>query len=106
MQEQSFPFLLVGGDIAVDFVNTISYRLAPELERELLQTVDDLRNWAEQAGISGALSRDWRKKLAGEARLLKDLRAAREVLHECFLAASRKERLRRQVADQLNRVLL
>jgi predicted RNA-binding Zn ribbon-like protein len=63
-------FRLLGGNLALDFVNTVGGRTPAnsnryEIEREHLTLIDDLYDWALAAGILNASER---RRLASEAR--------------------------------------
>ena len=45
-----YLFEITGGDVALDFVNTVDSRPTPE-QRELLPTIEELLSWARQAGV-------------------------------------------------------
>jgi len=50
-------FQIVAGELCLDFVNTLDYRLFPDRRKELLPTYQDLADWAAQAGSISATQR-------------------------------------------------
>ena len=46
-------YRLIGGNLALDFVNTVGYRRKFSKRLEYLQTDSDLAKWAKLAGIAG-----------------------------------------------------
>lgn len=73
---------LLGGHLALDFVNTVEDRSSPSPD-DVLRTPDDLRRWAERAGIERAASAD---SQAGAVSLSQAV-AFREALHQVLRAA-------------------
>lgn len=73
------PFDAIGGNRALDFVNTVANRGNPDKRRDLLTTPSDLQSWFVALGLpAGDLAES---DLAGA-------RAIRERLHDVFLPAS------------------
>jgi predicted RNA-binding Zn ribbon-like protein len=70
------PFDAVGGNLALDFVNTIANRGNPDKRRDLLATPSDLQSWFATFGP--------RTTVLDEHGLI-DARAIRERLHDLFL---------------------
>jgi len=96
---------LLGGHTALDFVNTVGGRTHSTaakyvVDRDHLQTVDDLFAWAKEAGI---LARSPQRR--GSAALLQRALRLRESLYRIFrtVAAARKPDARD--LDVLNREL-
>ncbi|WP_394828002.1 CGNR zinc finger domain-containing protein [Pendulispora albinea] len=88
MAETSPSFELVGGHIALDFVNTVANRHDAERARELLRTPHDVAVWIETSGLSAVLGPRWQGRLRSESRAPARLRAAREHLYGLFNAAA------------------
>jgi predicted RNA-binding Zn ribbon-like protein len=84
------PFLYVGGDPALDLINTVDWTSrGPEQER--LQTYEGLIRWAEGAGvIDAAAGRDLRRlgreRPRAAAAGLAYARQVRDALHDLFRA--------------------
>jgi predicted RNA-binding Zn ribbon-like protein len=105
----SGPLRLVGGALAVDFVNTADWHLREEPEERLLSYAD-LLAWAEGAG---ALDRDRSRRLAGIARsdpgaaerVLVEARRLREALFRLFVAQARQKTPAKADVDLVNRWL-
>jgi predicted RNA-binding Zn ribbon-like protein len=100
---------LIGGNLALDFMNTVGDHLA-EHPGEWLKSYDDLVEWGVYAG---AISRDDGNELrqlaagqpdAAEAALTK-ARALRETLYRLFLSAIRDEQPNADDLQALNRAL-
>lgn len=101
-------FEWIGGRLALDFVNTVTWRPPPEaLENERLRQYDDLVAWAREAGL---LSADRARSLAGAAaaapaaarRALVQARDARALLHAVFAPVARGERPETGLLDALD----
>lgn len=105
----SGPLRRVGGALAVDFVNTIDWRLRPKTEERLL-SFDDLLAWA--AG-TGALDRKQARRLSARAkaepaaaeRVLQRACRMREALFRLLLAEARRKSAARADLDLVNRWL-
>jgi hypothetical protein len=87
---ERIPFKYIGGDSAIDLVNTIDWtRRGPEQER--LTSYERLTRWAEEAGVLSARngaslrSRAAAKPKDADAALNSVLRA-RDVLHRVFVS--------------------
>ena len=78
-------FQIIAGEFCLDFINTLDNRPVPERRKELVQSYDDLVEWATQAG---ALSVAQRAMLLREAESLPKEAAAVRVqavdLRECL----------------------
>lgn len=100
---------LVGGDLSLDFVNTIGGIRSGVCEDKLV-SYEDLLEWVS---LSGALSPARRSALAAAAR--KDRRGAsaalarakwiRETLHDSFLALANLRAVPRTALEELNALL-
>jgi predicted RNA-binding Zn ribbon-like protein len=87
------PF--VGGDLAVDFVNTAEERGHPEAG-EALHGPSDLRLWGQRYGVLSARLTD------GEDRAeFRRAREARELLYDLFLARAHGRKLAGSDLDRL-----
>ena len=88
-------FQLIGGDVALDFVNTVDWRGDPTRRRDLLVTFEDLLAWAKASKLLGtaelrAMSAAARLDEAPATRSLGRARRVREVLARVLAAAGRK----------------
>ena len=87
------PILYVGGDPALDLINTVDWTArGPEEER--LPAFDRVTRWAEGAGIlSAGAGRRLRQAAAARpaeaAAALAEVHRAREILHDLFAAVAR-----------------
>ena len=101
-------FVHVGGDPALDLVNTVDWTSrGPEQER--LDTFEQLTRWAEGAGVIDAAAGRRLRRLAGDrpraaASALAYAHRARAVLHEVFGAIAGGERAESELAH-FNRLL-
>jgi predicted RNA-binding Zn ribbon-like protein len=50
-------FQIIAGELCLDFINTLDNRPVPERRQELIQSYDDLLDWATQAGALSAAQR-------------------------------------------------
>ncbi|MBA3892880.1 MAG: CGNR zinc finger domain-containing protein [Gemmatimonadales bacterium] len=109
------PFLYVGGDPALDLVNTVDWTSrGPEDER--IQTYEQATRWAEGAGTLGAAAGRRLRLLAAErpraaASPLEYLYRTRATLHDLLGAIARGEapgdalpRFNRLLADVMGRL--
>ncbi|MGE0555816.1 MAG: CGNR zinc finger domain-containing protein [Gemmatimonadales bacterium] len=101
------PFRYLGGDPAVDFVNTVDWEAGVPIESERLRDYAGLLAWAEGAGVISAairrsLARRARERPAEAATVLRDALALRELLESVFGAAARGERLAPAQLARLN----
>lgn len=75
---------LVGGHVALDLVNTVSWRLEPPRRTDYLADVGDLATWLDRVGIGDGRARDLLRpgapRKAAQQALL-DVRDLREELH-------------------------
>ncbi len=88
MTKTAPAFELVGGHLALDFVNTVANRGDPARARELLQTQEDVAVWLEASGLGAGMGPRWHRRLGEEARTPARLRAAREHLYRLLEAAA------------------
>lgn len=89
------PFRYVGGDPALDFVNTVDWT-ARGLIHEKLVDYEALLHWAAGAGVLGpgdaaALRRLAAASPADAAAAMERVRGLRHAMHEIFLAAAQGE---------------
>jgi len=87
-------FELIGGHLALDFVNTVDWRGDPTRRRDLLVTFEDLLAWGKAAkvltaGAVRAMSAAARQDQARARRCLRRARRLREVLARVLGAAGR-----------------
>jgi predicted RNA-binding Zn ribbon-like protein len=90
-------FEFVAGHPALEFVNTVDWRLDDVRRRELITGFDDLATWARLAGVVEAgeareLSAAAHRDSAGAARAVRRALRAREVLFRLLEAAHRGSR--------------
>ncbi len=102
-------FELTGGDLCLDFVNTVIRRPTPEPE-DLLATYADLVRWAEAAGsVSPGEGADLRRRARKEPGMaegaLREARRFRETLFALFHAAATGAPAPPEALDHLNRWL-
>jgi predicted RNA-binding Zn ribbon-like protein len=84
---------LLAGDLALDFANTLDPRAGPN-PVDLVVTVDDLTRWGQLAGLldereARAIGASARSDSGRAERLLREARAARELIHRTFAALAR-----------------
>ena len=96
-------FQIVAGELCLDFVNTLDYRLFPERRKELLPSYQDLADWAAHAGsISAtqrtALSREAEAHPQAAARVRNKAVELRECLYRIIDSTAHN---RRPPADDL-----
>jgi len=90
-------FQLIGGHLALDFVNTVDWRADPTRRRDLLVAFEDLLAWAKASKLLGtaelrAMSAAARRDEAAATRSLGRVRRLREVLARVLAAAGRNTR--------------
>ena len=90
-------FQLIGGHLALDFVNTVDWRADPTRRRDLLVAFEDLLAWAKASKLLGtaelrAMSAAARRDEAAATRSLGRARRLREVLARVLAAAGRNTR--------------
>lgn len=94
MNKSRFEF--TGGNLCLDFTNTVDHRGSDEHRKELLNHYRDLVGWAEEAGILTPKGTDRLYQLAGETpghaqTALRHALQLREALYAIFAAiASRR----------------
>ena len=89
MNTEAYTYQFVGGNLALDFVNTVAYRFHPEKMQDHLQSAEDACRWASQAGLLDR--RVLKSGIRLNGRALRRLRAVREELFGIFHAAARGE---------------
>jgi predicted RNA-binding Zn ribbon-like protein len=87
-------YQLIGGHLALDFVNTVDWRRDPSRRRDLLITFEDLLEWAKAAKVltPGAVRAMHAAAQRDQERAMRALRRAqrlREVLARVLAAAGR-----------------
>jgi predicted RNA-binding Zn ribbon-like protein len=103
-------FELVGGHLALDFVNTVDWRSDLTRHRDLLVTFDDLLAWAKAARLVGAaevrtMSAAAQRDAAGAVRSLRRARRLRELLARMLAAAGGETRPAARDVGRLNAFL-
>ncbi len=101
-----FLFELTGGDLCLDFANTVDARPSQE-RRELLADYDDLIRWSVQAGIITAQTAKRLRKMATQKRrqasaALRRARLLREAIFEVFNASAQGVSPPTSALDTLN----
>ncbi len=81
MQAPKSRFDLVGGHVALDFVNTIGNRLDPKLRRDDLATTGNFTDWVAAVGLGPEPM-----QAPIQASDLDEVRRARETLYALFAA--------------------
>jgi predicted RNA-binding Zn ribbon-like protein len=106
---EGFLFELSGGNLALDFVNTVDMRPLAS-RKELLATYEDVCSWARQAALLTPKEESALKKKA--ARLLEEaegarlrLVRARECLFQIFSAAVDEQRIPDEVLKRWNQLV-
>lgn len=90
-------FEFVAGHVALEFVNTVDWRLDEVRRHELVTSFDDLLTWARLADVVDArqlreLTAAAQRDPAGAERALRRARRLREVLFRLLAAAGRDTR--------------
>lgn len=103
MNAGTYKYQLVGGNLALDFVNTVAYRFHPEKIEDHLRSGEELGQWASQGGLADAVRLC--SRLSGPG--LRRVRNVRDQLFTIFHAmASAKQlpaELLRAVGEELRR---
>lgn len=84
MDSGTYRFQFVGGNLALDFVNTVAFRGDPARKKDHLQGTEDVIRWAGQAELP-----DWAALNSGPrvgTVTLRRIRAVREQLYLVFHA--------------------
>jgi predicted RNA-binding Zn ribbon-like protein len=98
------PFEFVGGHVALDFANTVSWGIDTRSE-ERLASYDQLLKWVAEARLPldvNALSARANADSGAAARALTEALALRSDLHELFLARARGGALTKGLLATLN----
>jgi predicted RNA-binding Zn ribbon-like protein len=103
-------FELVGGHLALDFVNTVDWRGHPVRRRDLLASSEDLLAWAQATKLLGpadirSLAAAAQHDEAGAARALRRARRLREVLARVLAPTGAATRPSRRDVRVLNAFL-
>lgn len=104
---KGFLFELSGGDLSLDFVNTVDMRLSAS-PKELLATYADVCSWARQAGlITPKEESDLRKRAARSTedaeRARRQFVQARECLFRILAAVTDGRKIPRETLNGWNR---
>jgi len=99
MQAENYKYQFVGGNLALDFINTVAYRLDPGKVKEHLQGAEDVRRWANRAHLPDRNAINSCPRM-GKAALLR-VRAVREHIFAIFRAIAANEQV---PVDALRRV--
>jgi len=96
-------FQIIAGELCLDFINTLDNRPVPERRKDLLQSYEDLVDWATQAGALSAahravLLREAESHPKQAAAALAEAVELRECLYRTMTAVARN---RRVSADEL-----
>lgn len=103
-------FRYLGGDPAIDFVNTVDWEAGVAIESERLHDYGGLLAWAEGAGLTApairkSLGRRARERPAEAAAVVRDALALRALLEAVFRATTRGERVAPERLAELNRLV-
>lgn len=103
-------FELSGGDLALDFVNTVDHRPDEERRRDRLRSYADLVSFAEQSGLidrrrARRLMSAGARRPSEAAKAVERARAVRDVLHELLASRAEGRVLPRHALKALNREL-
>lgn len=95
-------FKFLGGHVALDFINTVGGRTHTTanrytIDRERLESVDDLETWATEAGMA--------VKAGGSKAMLERAITFREALYRLFKAVAEERRPDPKDIELLNREL-
>src|SRR5262245_34790762 len=106
---RGFLFELTGGDLSLDFTNTVDNR-PTDGARELIPTYADLLSWAKQTGV--LTSSQMQKLKQNSERFPKVAKkvhqsavTVREVLFEAFSSLALKKSMPTKILEQLNKTL-
>ena len=89
MDDENYGYQFVGGNLALDFVNTVAYRFHPEKMRDHLQSAEDVRRWANQAHLPDCVAINLCSRMS--RRTLLRVRDIREQLFVIFRAIGSDE---------------
>ena len=99
MDLEAYTYQFVAGNLALDFVNTVAYRLDPERVKDYLQSAEDVRRWAKQAHLPDRTAINSGPPLSKIA--LRQVRVVREQLFAIFSAIADDKPI---FADDLSRI--
>lgn len=99
MDSRNYQFQFIGGNLALDFVNTMAYRADPVKKEERLQRAEDVVRWAGQAQLSDLAAIRSGPKVGTAA--LRHIREVREQLCAVFHAVANGEPI---PSDTLTRI--
>jgi predicted RNA-binding Zn ribbon-like protein len=99
MNAENYRYQFVGGNLALDFINTVAYRFDPEKVNDHLKRAEDVRRWANQSRLPDRDAINSCAPLSTTALL--HVRAVREQLFAIFHATASDEPIS---ADALRRV--
>ncbi|WP_281898936.1 CGNR zinc finger domain-containing protein [Phytohabitans aurantiacus] len=101
-------FGFIGGHPALDFVNTLHWRLAPSRHFDALTTFDDLVTWSSRAGILDAReTATLRSDVRGVAAdAVDDARGLREAIYEAAMSQDVADALAHAFTAGLHRARL
>jgi predicted RNA-binding Zn ribbon-like protein len=103
MKAANYKYQFVGGNLALDFVNTVAYRADPKRSKDRLQTAGEARQWALQAGLPDRNAISSRSAMT-EADLRR-VRAVREELFTIFHAMATGRSISTPALNRLARTL-
>jgi predicted RNA-binding Zn ribbon-like protein len=89
MTAENYRYQFVAGNLALDFINTVAYRLHPLKMKDHLQRADDVRQWASQARLPDRDAINSSPRLGRHA--LGRARAVREQLYLIFCAMASRQ---------------
>src|SRR5215472_95751 len=103
MKAGNYKYQFVGGNLALDFVNTVAYRADPKRLQDHLQTPGEARQWAMQAGLPDRNAINSRSAMA-KADLYR-VRAVREDLFAIYHAIAMGRSISTPTLNRLARAL-
>jgi predicted RNA-binding Zn ribbon-like protein len=104
------PFEYTGGNLCLDFANTVNYRTEVERRTELLTDYARLSRWGEESGAIGKRCADQLQQLAAEApgNAQSALRSAiqlRDAIYEIFSSVAQRRGIPSTALATLNKAV-
>jgi predicted RNA-binding Zn ribbon-like protein len=89
------PFEYTGGNLSLDFANTINYRTNPERRKDLLNDYAHLLQWAEESGALNTKTAEQLQHLAKDApggaqSVLRSALQLRDMIYDIFSAVAQR----------------
>jgi predicted RNA-binding Zn ribbon-like protein len=86
LEKSTYRYKFIGGNLALDFVNTVADRFHPEKMEDRLRTVGHVRDWFVQASVVHSIPS--KLLVHVDAHTVTRLRTARDHLHVLFEAVA------------------